>query len=50
MEKTVDATFDGEVFRPDGPVNMAPNTKVKVIIEESKVGESCSFFKVARPH
>lgn len=34
MEKTINATFDGEVFRPDEPVNLASDTKVKVIIEE----------------
>jgi len=36
MEKTVDATFDGEVFRPDEPVDLASNTKVKIIIDEEK--------------
>ncbi len=34
MEKILDATYDGEVFRPDEPVDLASNTKVKVIIEE----------------
>ncbi|MGI9036025.1 MAG: antitoxin family protein [Pyrinomonadaceae bacterium] len=34
MQLTLDATFDGEVFRPDEPVNLEPNTKVKVIFEE----------------
>ena len=34
MEKTVDATFDGEVFRPDEPVDLASDTKVKIIIDE----------------
>lgn len=27
------ATFDGEVFRPDGPVDMEPNTRVRIIVE-----------------
>lgn len=36
MEKTVEATFDGEVFRPDEPVVLASNTKVKIIIDEEK--------------
>lgn len=36
MERTVDATFDGEVFRPDEPVELASNTKVKIIIDEEK--------------
>ena len=34
MEKILDATFDGEVFRSDEPVDLASNTKVKIIIEE----------------
>lgn len=34
MEKTVNATFDGEVFRPDEPISLATDTKVKVIIPE----------------
>jgi predicted DNA-binding antitoxin AbrB/MazE fold protein len=34
MEKILDATYDGEVFRPDEPVDLASNTKVKVIIED----------------
>lgn len=34
MEKIFDATYDGEVFRPDEPVDLASNTKVKVIVED----------------
>lgn len=34
MEKSVDATFDGEVFRPDGPVELASNTKVTLTFDE----------------
>ncbi len=34
MELTFKATFDGEVFRPDEKVDLEPNTKVKVTIEE----------------
>lgn len=36
MEKILDATFDGEVFRPDEPVDLEPNTKAKIIIDEPK--------------
>jgi Uncharacterized protein conserved in archaea len=36
MEKTVDATFDGEVFRPDEPVDLEPNTKVRLQLEVKK--------------
>ncbi len=34
MDKILDATYDGEVFRPDEPVDLASNTRVKIIIEE----------------
>lgn len=34
MELTFEATFDGEVFRPTEEVNLKPNTKVKIIIED----------------
>ena len=33
MPKTLDATFDGEVIRFDDPIDLKPNTRVKVIIE-----------------
>lgn len=36
MEKILDATFDGEVFRPDEPVDLASNTKVKIVIEDEE--------------
>lgn len=36
MELTFEATFDGEVFRPDEKVDLEPNTKVKVTIAEPK--------------
>lgn len=36
MEKILDATYDGEVFRPDEPIDLASNTKVKVIIEDAE--------------
>ena len=38
MEKILDATFDGEVFMPDEPIDLEPNTKVKLklIVKKSK--------------
>lgn len=36
MDKILDATFDGEVFRPDEPVDLASNTKVKIIVEDDE--------------
>ncbi len=59
MELTFEATFDGEVFRPDEKVDLEPNTKVKVTIEEPKKlklvvkpkkgkGEPYAFLRYAR--
>lgn len=36
MTRTVTATFDGEVLRFDEPVDLEPNTKVRITIEESE--------------
>lgn len=33
MEKTFEATFDGEVFRPDEKVDLEVNTKVEVTVK-----------------
>jgi predicted DNA-binding antitoxin AbrB/MazE fold protein len=32
MTKTLEATFDGAVFRPDKPVKIKPNTRVQIVI------------------
>jgi predicted DNA-binding antitoxin AbrB/MazE fold protein len=34
MEKSVTATFDGGVFRPDEPVDLTSNTKVTLHIND----------------
>lgn len=54
MTTTIEATFDGEVFRPSHPVVLAPNTAVKLTVESvgpqpaaessPKTGEPYSFF------
>jgi AF2212-like protein len=36
MTRTVTATFDGEVLRPDEPIGLEPNTKVRITIEASE--------------
>ncbi len=36
MELTFEATFDGEVFRPNEKIDLEPDTKVKVTVEEPK--------------
>jgi Protein of unknown function DUF104 len=42
MELTFEATFDGEVFRPTEEVNLKPNTKVTVTVDETKNGKPLS--------
>lgn len=34
MTTTFHATFDGEVLRPDGPIPLAPDTRVRITVEE----------------
>jgi hypothetical protein len=59
MTTTIEATFDGEVFRPSQPVALEPNTPVKLTVETAapakttdeaiaKKGQPYSFFDVAR--
>ncbi len=33
MSTTIEATYDGQVFRPVGPVLLEPNTSVRLTIE-----------------
>ncbi|HLL81877.1 MAG TPA: hypothetical protein VK420_04460 [Longimicrobium sp.] len=39
MATTLYATYDGEVLRPDGPILMERNTRVRVTIEAEPEGE-----------
>jgi hypothetical protein len=50
MSQTLDATFDGAVFRPDQPIELEPNTRVRITIEPATKSEegSESFLRVAR--
>ena len=50
MSQTLDAVFDGTVFRPDQPIELEPNTRVRITIEPSPTSEknSESFLRVAR--
>lgn len=50
MTKTVRATFDGEVLRPEETLPLAPNTRVLITVEtESAVVQSPrSFLDTAR--
>jgi len=47
---TIDAVFDGNVFRPAEPVSLPPNSRVRLTFESPppKQSESPSFLQVAR--
>lgn len=49
MSQTVDAVFDGSVFRPDQPIDLEPNTRVRLTIQEStnSAQKTKSFLEVA---
>jgi hypothetical protein len=34
MTKTLEAVFDGEVLRPDEPLDLRPNTRVRALLRE----------------
>ncbi len=34
MANVIEAIFDGKVLHPDGPIDLEPNTRVRIIIEE----------------
>ena len=40
MSKTIGAVFDGQVLRPDEPIDLKPNTRCKVTIETPVEGAS----------
>ena len=50
MNRTIEATFDGSVFRPAEPVRLEPNTRVRLTVEPVSSGssESGSFLRTAR--
>lgn len=50
MLKTINATFDGEVLRPDNPIKIKPNTRVRLTIEtfERKEKKTRSFLQTAK--
>lgn len=49
MTRTVNATFDGNVLRTDEPVDLEPNTRVRVTIEtlEPTTEEAVSLLDTA---
>ena len=51
MTKTIYLTFDGQVFRPDEPVDLEPRTRVRATIEmaEPRSDRGGTFFSTAKP-
>jgi predicted DNA-binding antitoxin AbrB/MazE fold protein len=47
MTITIDAVYDGKVFRPSKPVKIEPNTKVRILVEYSE-NAPVSFLDVAQ--
>jgi len=49
---TLYATFDGHVLRPEEPISLPPNTRVRLLLEPAGSGaaaeEAFSFLSVAR--
>lgn len=50
MVKTIEAIFDGKVFRPNDPLGLEPNTRVRLTIEtvQAEPSKVKSFLHVAR--
>ena len=50
MIKTLEAVFDGKVLQPDKPLDLQPNTRVRITIESITVPkpEIRSFLRTAR--
>lgn len=50
MSQTLEATFDGQVFRPVQPVELEPDTQVEIIVtvKISPDEKSKSFLRTAR--
>lgn len=49
MSQTLEAIFDGEVLRPDEPIELEPNTRVRITIEPAQKtdNKSKSFLDTA---
>ncbi|PJH74876.1 MAG: hypothetical protein CO064_09640 [Anaerolineae bacterium CG_4_9_14_0_8_um_filter_58_9] len=48
MVKTIEALFDGIVFRPVEPITLKPNTRVRITFETPRLArEKGSFLQVA---
>jgi hypothetical protein len=39
MSQTITVLFDGEVLRPDSPLDLKPNARYRIIIQDEPEGE-----------
>lgn len=46
MSNVIEAVFDGKVFRPEGDVELQPNTRVEITVTVKTVLESPRQFRV----
>jgi predicted DNA-binding antitoxin AbrB/MazE fold protein len=48
MAQTIEALFDGRVFRPAEPVGLEPNTRVQITVKVIVPAETGAFLRTAR--
>ena len=50
MTKTLTAVYDGQVLRPDEPISLTPNTRVRITLEAPDPAQSSptSFLDTAK--
>jgi hypothetical protein len=49
MTRSIEAVFDGSTLRPDEPLELSPNTRVRLTIESLATPKpSASFLRTAR--
>lgn len=50
MVQILEAVFDGTVLRPDEPIELEPNTRVRLVLETmpSETPQPTSFLRTAR--
>ncbi|MEA2236046.1 MAG: hypothetical protein QOC81_770 [Thermoanaerobaculia bacterium] len=44
MTTTIEAVFDGQVLRPDQPLNLEPNTRVTLVVTTPDLSERSESF------
>jgi len=50
MSNTIEAVFDGKVFRPESVVELKPNTRVEITVNVKSERENPKEFRVRSKH